>query len=178
MTDLTLRKFGRLTILGPSENKHSRGKLWRCLCDCGNKKEVPRSSLTTNNVRSCGCLIREKPSSRKSYGEAAKNRLINSYKSNAKKKNLLFSLKKEEIESLFKSNCYYCASPPLKKAEYKGCYGYYIFNGIDRVDNNKGYIIDNCVSCCSLCNYKKSNKTQEMFYNQISKIYEFKFKKL
>ena len=30
-------------------------------------------------------------------------------------------------------------------------------NGIDRVDNSKGYILENCVPCCKHCNYVKGN---------------------
>lgn len=47
-------------------------------------------------------------------------------------------------------------------------------NGIDRIDSSKGYTIDNCVSCCPLCNQMKSNIDQNMFLTQIEKIYNFK----
>ena len=29
-------------------------------------------------------------------------------------------------------------------------------NGIDRIDNNKGYFIGNINSCCATCNYLKN----------------------
>jgi hypothetical protein len=41
----------------------------------------------------------------------------------------------------------------------KSAYGYYIYNGIDRLNKNKGYIIQNCVSCCKICNRAKSDMT-------------------
>ena len=31
------------------------------------------------------------------------------------------------------------------------------YNGIDRINNSKGYTIDNCVPCCFMCNYSKNN---------------------
>ena len=31
------------------------------------------------------------------------------------------------------------------------------YNGIDRIDNNIGYTIDNSVSCCKYCNFAKND---------------------
>jgi len=33
----------------------------------------------------------------------------------------------------------------------------YTYTGIDRVDNKKGYVVDNVVSCCTICNRVKNN---------------------
>lgn len=54
--DLTGMRFGKLTVLGRSENKAGDGNpLWRCQCDCGNVTETTRRRLITGGVRSCGC---------------------------------------------------------------------------------------------------------------------------
>mgnify|MGYP001576714000 CR=1 FL=1 len=49
-----------------------------------------------------------------------------------------------------------------------------VFNiGIkNRVDNSKGYVLNNCVPCCGNCNYIKRDKNHEEFLELISKIYE------
>lgn len=52
------KRFGRLTVL---EYSHSEGKngmhvVYRCICDCGNKKNIRRSALICNRTKSCGCL--------------------------------------------------------------------------------------------------------------------------
>ena len=62
--------------------------------------------------------------------------------------------------------CFYCE----KFSENRS------YCGIDRVDNDIGYILSNCVSCCSNCNDIKSNST----FKQIEKIYfgMIKFKKI
>jgi hypothetical protein len=61
---------------------------------------------------------------------------------------------------LFKKECYYCGEKNY------ACINDYIddkckskFCGIDRMDNNIGYTIDNCVPCCIICNMMKGNKS-------------------
>lgn len=59
MQDLTGQKFGRLTVLGKTENKKYGKILWDCQCECGNHKETISSCLRNGDVKSCGCLQRE-----------------------------------------------------------------------------------------------------------------------
>jgi len=56
----------------------------------------------------------------------------------------------------------------VKKSDYFD----YTYNGLDRIDNAKGYILDNVVPCCKHCNYAKRNMSTEKFYNLIKSIYE------
>ena len=58
--DLSGQKFGRLTILYPTENQMGRGMYWHCKCDCGKEIDVISQSLTSRNTQSCGCLKKEK----------------------------------------------------------------------------------------------------------------------
>ena len=43
-------------------------------------------------------------------------------------------------------------------------------HGLDRVDNEKGYSIDNVVTCCEQCNVAKSTQTYEDFIQQANDI--------
>lgn len=55
--DLVNRTFDRLTVLKDTgERNPKKGKVWLCLCKCGNKKEVTTSNLTSGRTKSCGCL--------------------------------------------------------------------------------------------------------------------------
>ena len=45
--------------------------------------------------------------------------------------------------------------------------------GIDRVDSNKFYDIDNCVPCCEECNKMKLNMTTDKFLGHIEKIHNY-----
>ena len=40
-------------------------------------------------------------------------------------------------------------------------------NGIDRINSDKGYTIDNCVPCCAQCNHMKLDYTTEEFLTKI-----------
>ena len=42
--------------------------------------------------------------------------------------------------------------------------------GIDRIDNNIGYVLDNYCSCCISCNVAKGEMTQEEFLKLMRKI--------
>lgn len=60
--DITGQKFGKLTVISFSRDVKSGNryrKYWNCICECGNHKEVRLDSLTSGNVKSCGCLHKE-----------------------------------------------------------------------------------------------------------------------
>lgn len=57
--DISGRSFGRLVakeVVGPPIK---RGPIWRCLCSCGNTKDIPLKALTDGETKSCGCLRKE-----------------------------------------------------------------------------------------------------------------------
>lgn len=59
--DLSGKIFGRLTVLGRSDKRHGDKKIkWRCLCECGNIRNVWSISLKHGITKSCGCYNREK----------------------------------------------------------------------------------------------------------------------
>lgn len=64
-------------------------------------------------------------------------------KKQAMKRNIIWSLTFENYINLIKPDCYYCDGI-LGKVECSV--------GLDRLDNSKGYEIDNVVSCCRICN--------------------------
>ena len=162
--------FGKLTVLSISRDTKNRRHLANCVCACGNTKTVSVRNLQrgTNN---CGCE-RDYSNLGLPEGESTLNALISSYKNNAVNKNLEFSLSKEQCVRLFAGNCYFCGKPPSSVFKKKGLKGEYTYSSIDRWDSTKGYVSDNVSSCCTECNFLKSNRTNEEFLNHIQRIYE------
>jgi len=89
-------------------------------------------------------------------------------------------------------NCHYCDIAPKKYSAYHKTDGSFrkekslhadwaeqqwIFaNGIDRVDNSKGYSDTNCVPCCSECNHAKGTKSYGEFIKYLERITSYRKK--
>ncbi len=176
------KKFGKLTVLNfvgyvPYTNArkdHLSEGVVRVKCDCGVEKDLKIARIR-EGTESCGCNAKNKcgiPSSRRlELGIGATNNVYNYYKSNAKKRNLEFNLSKEQFVELTQKNCTYCNAKPSNLKSSKNYYGSFLYNGIDRIDSSKGYLIDNCTTCCKNCNYAKSQLTVDEFKELITNIY-------
>lgn len=174
LVDRVGNRYGRLIVIEYRGNdKHNQSK-WLCKCDCGNEVIISGANLHSGNSRSCGCLHKERFNDvcRLSTGEASFNALIGSIKRRAKRRNLEWSLNKEQVKKLTKQDCHYCGIEPQQIISQTGCNGPYIYNGLDRIDNSKGYIIDNVVPCCKFCNQAKSSMTIEQFREWLTRIYK------
>ena len=111
-------------------------------------------------------------------------KLFKRYKRDAVRKRriaLSFNITYEQFESLIKGNCYYCGEVPKNvfvwnerdtrsgKIYTSSC----LYNGIDRLDNDKGYLIENCVSCCTACNRFKGSKSLAELYDELPRLMKF-----
>ncbi len=181
------RRFNRLTVVNLKINEKAEKRYkreWICLCDCGNYKTVRRpDALKCGYTKSCGCLSKEtilKAVKKITLPEglAAFNALYSEYKKTAKNKKFEFDITKKQFKILTKASCFYCGIRPdniFKPAEVNGGYNY---NGIDRVDNNIGYVSSNCVPCCKECNYMKWSLSIEDFLNHTKMIHIFQKDKI
>jgi hypothetical protein len=168
--DLTGKRFGKWTVVEKIKKETERqksmaGAVYSCRCDCGTEGVLWRVSLVNGSSKSCGC------SQVKPTEVTASNSLYSSYADGAKKRNLCFDLSKEAFKCLIKSNCKYCNAEPLSVFTAKNTKRIknrvFLYNGIDRVDNEKGYTKENCVSCCYICNTSKWNKSVEEWLSHI-----------
>lgn len=104
------------------------------------------------------------------------------YKSKCKSKNWEFNLDKNEFKNLVLNNCYYCNQKPNQFRQDR-CKNKriidssFLMNGIDRLDSNIGYNLQNCVTACEDCNKAKRNLSYEQFLDLIKRIYEFKIER-
>ena len=81
------------------------------------------------------------------------------YKYDSTQKRLMFELSLEQFETIVTTPCFYC-----NIIQEKG------FNGIDRMDQKQGYVIENCVSCCKLCNFMKGALDNITFLQRVEHI--------
>lgn len=150
--DLTGKRYGRLLVVELAEkpqNKATKGKYWRCICDCGNEKVVSASLLRKNRAKSCGCLNSERIENLKSHGKSR----------DANHKHTVLYGRWANIKDR-------CTNPNCKdyknyggrgiticddwKTDFVPFYNWAITNGfsenlqIDRKDNSKGYSPQNC----------------------------------
>lgn len=168
-------KFGYLTILDKYKRVKS-GKntvgLWLCECICGKKVWKQYSSLKFG-VKSCGCMTSKMQSDSKklSDGEAAMNRRYGQYKIRAKRKNLSFSISKKFFKDITCQPCHYCGIEPSNEYVTPDKNGTFVYNGIDRLDNARGYVKENCVPCCKICNRAKDIMTKKAFEEWVTRVY-------
>lgn len=189
LIDMVGQKYGKLTVIGPHKHikdqyNHSR-TLWQCQCECGNKLWTNRDFLRRKNKVQCkDCNLIMLANNRKKTkeeglhfklpsGEASFNHLFCTYKNNARNRNRIFTLTKEQFRILTKSNCTYCNRVPEMYFGEIENNGYYMYNGIDRKNNSEGYTTENSLSCCSPCNKLKHILGYQQFLNHIKSIYMY-----
>lgn len=179
--DLTGRIFGRLKVIELVEkplNIKGRSSYWKCQCECGSHVVVKSNSLIGNNTKSCGCFQKEiiRNAVILPQGIASLNKLYSTYENNAKKRNLVFNISIKDFKNTSSQKCFYCNVEPYQIMKNKNLNGDYVYNGIDRVDNSKGYTLDNIVPCCGLCNRAKSSMKKEEFLSWIERVYKHSVK--
>jgi hypothetical protein len=79
------------------------------------------------------------------------------YKYRADKKGLAFEISQDTFNHYTHLPCYLCGKEVSQTH----------MNGIDRLDNTKGYTIDNIRSCCGICNYTKRDYEYDRFIEKL-----------
>lgn len=169
--DLTGLRFGKLVVLkeGPlyPDNPCPR-RTWICQCDCGNISTVRMNNLRNKKVNSCGCGVNP---IKLAGDEASLRDLRRDYIHGARLRNLSFELNVDQFRKITSQICKYCGDSPAFSARARtGNKIHYIYNGIDRIGNSVGYILENCVPCCAVCNRMKFQLSVEDFLKHIRKI--------
>lgn len=183
--DLTGQIFGRWSVIsfgGMDTRYNSNSALWLCRCECGVEKLVSSNSLSRGKSKSCGCLLSDsareraltwnknrKGKLRLPYGDAEFNKVYRYYVANAKKRGYSFELTKEQFKVLTQQDCYCCGAKPSLVSKTTAALGEYVYNGIDRIDNSKGYTLDNTAPCCAICNTAKLDRDLKEYVSWIFK---------
>ena len=142
-------EYGKEWYQRNKKKKDSKSKLWRQ----NNRKRTVEivQKYVRNNKEKVNKYL-------KAYQQTTEG-LFRTTKYGAGKKGNKFLLTKEQFKNIILLPCKYCGEKEKRR-------------GIDRMDNNKGYTINNSVSCCKMCNYMKKTYTIEEFFTHIKKIYK------
>lgn len=116
------------------------------MCACGSKavaKGLCKRHYSKEWQRSHNGVINARNRMRKIN---PKYRLMEG-KSKAKRRGLSWNLSLEQYAQLVNQPCTYCNEKKIERGV-----------GLDRIDNSKGYEIENVLPCCSNCNYTRGDR--------------------
>lgn len=141
---------------------------FECL-SCGNIV-IKRSDAYKS---SCGCdhikAVIDSNRGRKLPND--KDRLLRhayrNYVGSANQRGLVWDISFEYFSKWVLYPCGYCRGMDIRKLNGMLMY----CNGLDRIDNSKGYIVDNIMPCCGRCNRMKGTMDMQDFIDQVKHIY-------
>lgn len=108
--------------------------------------DMARSKLLTDEQKQ---KIKDSQSLSRQKNKARPDVRYKYLKLQAKQYGLEVSLTFDEYAELISKSCFYC-----NDAMNTPSFG----RGLDRIDNNRGYSIDNVLPCCTTCNQTRSDK--------------------
>lgn len=172
--DLTGQIFSKWQVIRIESNRNGVIYYW-CRCECGEERAVRGTHLSNNKTKSCGCMV-----TLTSEPKLSNARKV--YKQTYADGDLLF----EEFLELSQNPCFYCGASASNKSNRYSTpsrfgksssfvieNGDFIYNGLDRIDSNLPHNKNNIVSCCSTCNYSKTNMSVQDFKQWIIKVYQY-----
>ena len=151
----------------PPNKKNKDGKEYSCIICARERAKLAQRKFRANmtieeklavkEYRKLPRIIQMQKESGEKYNKKFKGK-HNTYKQHAKVKNREFSLTLAEFTYILLQTCSYCGenNKPM---------------GIDRIDNDKPYILSNSISCCETCNRAKLKMSKEEFLNWVTKLY-------
>lgn len=174
MEDLTGKTMGTWEIIRFSHIREDHVKhgtrnrrFWNVRCiNCGHERVAEKHNMVPPSGGRCQkCWGRKR-------GETGCNELYDTYIRNARNYEREFSLTMEEFAYITSSSCHYCGVEPIQVKELKSesTWSTYFYNGIDRVDNDMGYVSGNCIPCCVVCNRAKNDMSYDNFMQYINRI--------
>lgn len=171
-TDYSGQKYNKLTVI--SYNSHvlnNDGTLghvrWNCRCECGNSTIVTGKHLRNNSVKSCGCNRKIKGilNHRWQGHEEISLTMFNHIKSMARDRSIDFDISIEYLWKIFIAQSKLCALTgwPIKFSPYSENDKLRTAS-LDRIDNDKGYIVGNVRWLHKRCNMFKHIMTDKELF--------------
>ncbi len=175
LKDLVGERYDTHTVIERAEDDPRYGPAWLCRCDCGEEKVLTSNHLRTAKRQGtqiiCGCrpTLAALPK-----GHAAFNALYTKWRYRAQqRKPVPFELSKEEVWELIQQPCHYCGVDPYHVWPTTGhTNGAITYQGLDRLDSERGYVAGNVVPCCGTCNKAKLAMSVEEFRAWVCRVHQ------
>lgn len=100
--------------------------------------------------------------------------IYKTYEWAAQKQKVPFDISIDQFKYLASQLCHYCGAVPSNKFKQKYRQDEYIYNGLDKKSPALGYSLQNCVTCCKVCNWAKGKKTYEEFIIYLNNLVNFR----
>ena len=160
------QRFGRLVVLENLGTKAHGSTLQRCVCDCGNIKDVPLSYLKSQHTRSCGCWA------------------VETHTTHGLSSSRLYGIHQGMLKRCYDKNLYAYKDYGARgitvcetwKNDFKTFYDWSMENGysdnltIDRIDVNGNYEPSNCRWIPMGEQSRNTRKNVYFTYNEETKI--------
>ena len=158
------KTFGNLLVL-TFERRNERGQtFWKCKCKCGKEKIIRGDHLLDAKTKSCGCNNQGARHHRwKGCGEIG-GWTWNNYKLGASRRKIPFQITVKEMWDVFEKQNRKCALtgeelilPLIQKNDISSN------ASLDRIDNTKGYTVNNIQWVTKKINFMKGKLSQSNF---------------
>lgn len=169
------KKYHQLLIVSISHSSKSKNRPYvNTICDCGKEKVIGLDNILrkAKPTKSCGCLGRI---NLKSFINTQPNYLAEfnrwvKQSTGPKRRDIETTLTLEDWIKLVSDCCYFCGQEPNQPMHNS-----YLFNknGIDRLNSDIGYHLDNCVTACKQCNYAKQSVPAADFLAWIERVHNY-----
>lgn len=150
----------------PAGKRHTR---WIVCCDtCGRQVTLAYNKFNYRGCRSC----------RRRSGEpdaVARTQLLVQFRSQAKRRQLEWSLTDADALALAGRPCHFCGAQPRnrKVVGHRNRHAdrpVIVYSGLDRLDPAQGYSPTNTVPCCFTCNRAKFQMSEAEFVAWVARV--------
>lgn len=174
INDIIGRKVGKLTVIGFSHTtryrieKYSRNDhFYRCLCECGTEVVFLRTNILNGHTQSCGCLKKRYREDSPCWGGCGQisGRFWSSIRGKALSRKIPFFITMEDAWKLYQDQQGCCALTGwlISISNSKSQRDQKRTASLDRIDNTKGYTVDNIQWVHKDVNWMKGRFTPARF---------------
>lgn len=155
------QKFGDLEVLHELRINRRKNLVWLVRCLCGVEFEITSHGLTRGTTARCNSCRLKRLQFNNRKADSAVRHLFSRYRCQARTARRSFKISFEKFKTLTSAPCFYTGRVPEQIVKMVG--SQHEYNGLDRLNNRKGYTLQNSVPCCGVINKMKGTLDAKTF---------------